>query len=61
MLLLKTWIKRAHDGGTTMMLAAQSGCLKCIQLLVEHGANPNLQANDGVMAVHLALIGDHKE
>ncbi|XP_032797338.2 ankyrin repeat and SOCS box protein 3 isoform X1 [Daphnia magna] len=50
---------RAHDGATTIMLAAQSGCLQCVQLLAELGANPNLKANDGVMAVHLAVIGNH--
>ena len=43
------------------MLAAQSGCLECIKRLIESGANPNLKANDGVMAVHLALIGNHRE
>lgn len=43
------------------MLAAQSGCLKCVQLLIDAGADPNDKANDGVMAVHLALIGNHKE
>lgn len=41
------------------MLAAQSGCLQCVQLLAELGANPNLKANDGVIAVHLAVIGNH--
>ncbi|KZS05502.1 Ankyrin repeat and SOCS box protein 3 [Daphnia magna] len=51
--------KRAHDGATTIMLAAQSGCLQCVQLLAELGANPNLKANDGVIAVHLAVIGNH--
>lgn len=52
---------RAHDGATAVMLAAQSGCLDCIKLLIEHGANPDIKANDGVMALHLAVIGDHKE
>ncbi|XP_046454860.1 ankyrin repeat and SOCS box protein 3-like isoform X2 [Daphnia pulex] len=50
---------RAHDGATTIMLAAQSGCLECVKQLADHGANPNLKANDGVMAVHLAVIGNH--
>jgi ankyrin repeat protein len=51
--------ERAHDGATTIMLAAQSSCLECVKLLADHGANPNLKANDGVMAVHLAVIGNH--
>jgi len=41
------------------MLAAQSGCLECVKQLADYGANPNLKANDGVMAVHLAVIGNH--
>lgn len=51
---------RAHDGGTAIMLAAQSGCLGCVQLLVTNGADPNLKANDGVMAVHLALTSNNE-
>ncbi len=44
------------------MVASQSGCIDCVRLLVEeHGADPNLKANDAVMAIHLALTSNHKE
>ena len=53
---------KASDGATALMLAAQSGCLDCVRLLVElGGADPSLRAKDSVMAVHLALTGNHKE
>lgn len=47
---------RAADGATAVMLASQSGCLCCVKLMVELGADTNLKAYDGVMAAHLALI-----
>jgi len=50
---------RAGDGATAVMLASQSGCLNCVKMMVEHGADPNLKAYDGVMAVHLALTRNH--
>jgi len=52
---------RAGDGATAVMLAAQSGCLECVKLMIDHGADVDLKAHDGVMAVHLALTCNHKE
>ena len=43
------------------MLASQSGCLCCVKLMVELGADTNLKAYDGVMAAHLALIRNRAE
>lgn len=61
-LILNFKLYRAADGATAVMLAAQSGCLPCVRLLIEeHGANPDAKATDGVMAVHLAVTRDHKQ
>ncbi len=43
------------------MVASQAGCYECVKLLIEHGGNANLKADDGVMAIHLALTGSHKK
>ena len=41
---------RAEDGATALMMAAQGGKLDCVQTL------PNISADDGTYAVHLACI-----
>lgn len=51
---------RAFDGASAVMVASQAGCYECVKLLIEHGGNANLKADDGVMAIHLALTGSHK-
>ena len=43
------------------MLASQTGCLDCVQLLVNSGGDSNLKAHDGIMAVHISLTGDHEK
>jgi len=47
---------RAEDGATALMMAAQAGRLECVQLLLNFGADPDIAADDGTMAVHLSCI-----
>ena len=47
---------RAEDGATALMMAAQGGKLGCVQTLLSLGADPNMSADDGTYAVHLACI-----
>lgn len=47
-------------GGTALHLAAAVGCLTDVEVLLAHGANPNLQDNTGETALHLALRGAQK-
>ena len=43
------------------MVSAQKGCLECVKLLITYGADPNLRADDQVMAVHLAINKNQEE
>ena len=54
-------LTRACDGASAVMLAAQTGCFECLQILIDNGGDANLKAHDGVMAVHLALTGNHQK
>merc|ERR1719481_1353018 len=47
---------RAEDGATALMMAAQGGTIECVQTLLNFGADPNISADDGTYAVHLACI-----
>lgn len=47
---------RAEDGATALMMAAQAGKLKTVEMLLDLGADPNLRADDGTYSVHLACI-----
>eukprot|EP00092_Neocalanus_flemingeri_P023913 GFUD01025940.1.p1 GENE.GFUD01025940.1~~GFUD01025940.1.p1 ORF type:complete len:626 (-),score=184.20 GFUD01025940.1:37-1914(-) len=47
---------KAEDGATALMMAAQGGKLGCVQILLNLGADPNISAEDGTYAVHLACI-----
>jgi len=47
---------RAEDGATALMMAAQGGKLGCVQTLLNFGGEPNISADDGTYAVHLACI-----
>lgn len=62
---------KAEDGATALMMAAQAGRLNCVQLLLDFGADVNIevryfaetflnhtlhQADDGTLAAHLACI-----
>jgi len=47
---------KAEDGATALMMAAQGGKLDCVQTLLNFGADPNMSADDGTYAVHLACI-----
>jgi len=49
--------KRAEDGATALMLAAQTGRTDCVKLLLDRHADPNLSSDDGALAVHLACGG----
>jgi len=50
---------RAEDGATAVMMASQAGKLECVQILLNFGADPNIAADDGTLAVHLACIARH--
>jgi len=52
---------RASDDATALMVSAQQGCLDCVKLLINYGADPNLKAKDQVMAVHLAINKNREE
>jgi len=47
---------RAEDGATALMMASQGGKLDCVRTLLDLGADPNLSADDGTYATHLACI-----
>ena len=47
---------KAEDGATALMMASQGGKLDCVQTLLNFGADPNMSADDGTYAVHLACI-----
>lgn len=47
---------RAEDGATALMMASQGGKLECVKSLLNFGADPNISADDGTYAVHLACI-----
>jgi len=49
---------RAEDGATALMMAAQGGKLECVQTLLNLGADPNISADDGTYAAHLACIAN---
>ena len=40
-------------------IAAQNGYLEIVELLLEHGANPNVQDNDGRTPLHYAVENCH--
>jgi len=61
MLKKSIYIFRASDGATALMVSAQKGCLECVKLLITYGADPNLRADDQVMAVHLAINKNQEE
>ncbi len=45
-----------YHGLTPLHWAAGSGCVECVQLLIEHGADVNAQRNDGRTPLHTASI-----
>jgi len=49
---------RAEDGATALMMAAQGGKLECVKTLLNLGADPNISADDGTYAAHLACIAN---
>ena len=43
------------DGYTPAHFGAREGNQDCLQVLLEHRANPDIQAKDGTAPIHLAL------
>lgn len=43
------------DGYTALMVAAERGYPNCVQLLLEHGADPTIQGKTGETALNLAI------
>ena len=50
-----------QDGNTALMLAAESGRTENVHLLLENGADPNVNNNDGKTAYELAQENKHQE
>eukprot|EP00092_Neocalanus_flemingeri_P106282 GFUD01136358.1.p1 GENE.GFUD01136358.1~~GFUD01136358.1.p1 ORF type:complete len:440 (-),score=128.58 GFUD01136358.1:156-1475(-) len=48
-----------QDGTTPLMLAARSGRVKVVSLLLEEGADPNIRKITGVTAIFLASVGGY--
>jgi ankyrin repeat protein len=46
-------------GLTPLLFAAREGCVECISVLAELGANVNATAPDGISAIVIALINGH--
>lgn len=46
-------------GLTPLLFAARQNCLECAQILVDHGADVNVQDPDGISAVLSATINGH--
>ncbi len=46
---------------TALHRAAESGCLKCAELLVAAGADVNVLTSDGIPAIHLAKLAGHAD
>ena len=50
---------RNNEGVTALMIAAAQGNLQAVQCLLEKGADPSLQDNDGWNLLHHASLGGH--
>jgi ankyrin repeat protein len=48
-----------YGGQTALLLAAREGCLGCVQVLAENGADINVQDPRGVSAPVMAIINGH--
>ncbi len=51
----------AANGLTPLQSAADSGCVECVQSLVEAGADVNLLTSNGYPPIHLAKKNGHEE
>jgi len=49
------------DGSTALMIAAWKGHTVCARLLIEHGANVNLQTKSGESALSRAIAQDRRD
>lgn len=49
------------SGHTPLMLAAKSSSVEIVHLLLSHGANPKLCDRNGLTALDLARMNDHRE
>ena len=48
-----------RGGWTPLLFAAREGCLECTKVLVDAGANKNLQDPDGVSPMMTAIVNGH--
>ena len=54
-------LKTLEEGKTPLMAAAQSGCFKAVERLIETGFNPNEKDHAGHIALHYAVRGEHEK
>ncbi len=53
--------KLAKNSLTPLHRAAEMGCLDCAKLLIAAGADNNALTSEGSPALHLAILGKHRE
>ena len=54
-------VQSKKDGYTALMIASKHGFTQSAKILLAHGANTNIQGNDGVRALNLATDREYHE
>ena len=58
-LVVHAWIQSLQDGWTTLMVASQEGQVECVKMLVNRGAEINMQKTVSGVIVHSVHAMQH--